>query len=217
MWYGISYAACNSGTIVASAPGDSLNGKPVDDGTGSGSDVPNEGVIRGGLFAPTPLPVPLNGGGTEPVPVERLTGRFDRPVASDLDDIKSIPTRATRKMKEDDAKREAVGAPARAGSGFDRTEASNKPGKSTVANSDAPQRVTPPSRQPTKSKGVGETRDSRPKGGYGTTSRPSEPRYNGPDRTSRTVDKSSGSSGGSSSSPGSIQSAPTGDKKKPPQ
>jgi hypothetical protein len=212
MWFGVSYAACNFGTVIAQGPTGPVGGQPTD--TGGTTVVPNEGVIKGGLFAPTPLPVPV-GAGADPVPAERPIGRYDRPDGTELDDLKSIPTRATRKMKEDDARREATGAaPAR--TSFDRTEAANKPDKSRVADNDAVTRVNPPSRQPTKSKGVSEPqRDSRAKGGYGNTGRTSEPRSSGPERVNR-PDTRTGS-GATSANPPSIQSAPTGDKKKPPQ
>lgn len=210
MWFGFySYSMCNLGTIVARGPTVPIGGDPTD----STLTVPNEGVIRGGLFGPTPLPVPVDNGG-DPAPAERPSGRFDRPDATELDDLKSIPARATRKMKEDDARREAAGAPARAG--FDRAEAASKTEKARVADNDAASRVQPPSRQPAKSKGVSEPqRDSRAKGGFGSAGRPSEPRSMGPERANR-PEKTPGAGAGPTANPPSIQSAPTGDKKKPP-
>ena len=209
----ISYHGCN---FVATGPVPPVTEKPGDSAT---TFVPNEGVVRGGLFAPTPVPIPT-GVNDDPPPVERLAGRFDQPwvEAGDLDNVMSIPARATRKMKEDDARRASGGnanaAPER--TGFDRATAA-KPEKGSTANADAVTRVQPPPREPTKAKGTSDTnRDTRAKGGYGNTGRTSEPRSNGPDRVSRPVDTGKGSSTGSTGSP-SIQSAPTGDKKKPPQ
>lgn len=206
----ISYHGCNIGTVVTTGPVTPVPGEPAE-------FVPNEGVVRGGLLAPTPVPIPVGAGDPVP-PVERVGGRFDQPhgAGSDLDDILSIPTRATRKMKEDDARREkAATAPAR--SGFDRTESSAKPEKNRVADANAGTRVQPPSREPTKAKNNGDTnRDTRSKGGFGSTGRTSEPRSNGPDRVSRPVDtKSTGTSTGSSGGSPSIQGTTT-EKKKPP-
>jgi hypothetical protein len=174
--------------------------------------VPNEGVVRGGLFAPTP--VPIIPGGPEPPPVERLAGRFDQiGGAEDLSGITSIPPRATRKMKEDDARRASGGtSPGR--TAFDGT-ASEKPQKTGTAVADAPERIQPPSREPTKSKATGEPRRvTGSKAGFGSnTGRTSEPRSSGVDRVN--APKTSAGTG-SSANPPSIQSAPTGEKKKPP-
>lgn len=208
----MSYYGCNLGTVVSTGPVNPPPGQPTDS-----EPVPNEGVVRGGLFPPTPVPIPLNG--ADPPTPQRIGGRFDQPqgIGSDLDDVLSIPTRATRKMKEDDARREKAGsestAPAR--NGFDRTEPSAKPEKNRVADADAATR--PPSREPTKAKNTGATnRDTRSKSGFGSTGRTSEPRSSGTDRVSRPVDtKSTGTSSGSGGSP-SIQGTTT-EKKKPPQ
>lgn len=209
----VSYHGCNIGTVVATGPNPPVGGQPTDS-----TPVPNEGVVRGGLFAPTPVPVPVGGGGSDPVPVERLQGRFDQVrTADDLDNISSIPARATRKMKEDDARREKAeaesNAPARGG--FDRAEGSAKPDKGSTA--DAGTRLQPPPREPTKVKGNSDTnRDTRSKGGYGSPGRTSSP-SNGPDRVNRPVEtKSTGTSPGSTVNPPSIQGAATTEKKKPP-
>jgi hypothetical protein len=210
-----SYQGCNFGTVATAGPVTPVPGQPTDTAV-----VPNEGVVRGGLAAPTPVPIPVGAGDPAP-PVERVGGgRFDqaRGVGSDLDDVLSIPTRATRKMKEDDARREkaAAGSSASARGGFDRTEASTKPEKNRVADADAVSR--PPSREPTKAKNTGDAnRDTRSRTGFGSTGRTSEPRSNGPDRVSRPVDtKSTGTGSGSSGGSPSIQGTATGDKKKPP-
>jgi hypothetical protein len=208
-----SYYGCN--TVVATGPVGPVPGQPSD----TGSVVPNEGVVKGGLFTPTPVPIPVNG--SDPPPVERISGRFDQPqgVASDLDNVLSIPARATRKMKEDDAHREKATAesPARTRTGFDRAEAA-KPQKDRVADADAVTRIQPPAREPTKAKNTGDTnRDTRSKSGFGSTDRRSEPRSSGADRVSRPADtKSTGTSSGSSGGSTSIQGTTT-TKTKPPQ
>lgn len=206
------YSYCNPGVIVAQYPNTPIpgGGQPGD----STKVKPNEGVVKGGLEAPTP--VPIIPGDPNPPPAERPVGRFDR-AGEDLDNILSIPARATRKMKEDDARRDrtsANAAPAR--NGFDGATTS-KPQKTPVA-ADAPARVQPPSREPTKTKVASEPRrDSGPRG-FGSTGGSNEPRYNGPDRVSRPAEpKTSAPSPGSTVNPGSLQGAPTGDKKKPPQ
>lgn len=191
-----------------------VNGQPTD--SAASTPVPNEGVVKGGMQAPTPLPViPANFG--DPPPVERLAGRFDQPRAGeDLDNISSIPARATRKMKEDDAKRSTGGAaPSR-----DRLDAAvdSKPEKNRTASADAPTRVQPPSREPTKSKGTGETRRDTGRDTFGSTRSGSEPRSNGPDRVSRPVEpKTTAPAPGSTVNPGTFSGASTTEKKKPPQ
>lgn len=210
----LSYHGCNIGTIVATGPVVPQPGQPTD----PTQVVPNEGVVRGGLFAPTPVPVPVGNG--DNVPAERLAGRFDQVGATgDLDNISSIPVRATRKMKEDDARREKSQAEGTSSSrgGFDRVEGSARPEKGSTADADAVTRVQPPSREPTKVKGTSDpNRDSRSKGGFGSPGRTSEPR-NGPDRVSRPAEpKSTGAAPGSTVNPPSIQGASTTEKKKPP-
>jgi hypothetical protein len=233
-WYGgircysamalYSYYGCDIGSIVVTGPPGPIPGQPVDT-----ANTPNEGVVRGGLFAPTPLPV--GGEGTDPPPVERLAGRFDQTLkggGAEWDNLMSIPERATRKMKEQDAARgrDATGgvAPARTAldgaatdkSGTDKS-GTDKSGKTRTASADgdAATRVQPPSREPTKAKGVGEPRrETASKGGFGSPGRTSEPRTSGsgPDRVSRPVDtKSTGTA-----NPPSIQGTTT-EKKKPPK
>jgi hypothetical protein len=201
------YSSC-SGSNIAYQPATPTGGQPSD----SAVPVPNEGVVRGGLFGPTPVPIIPSG--PEPPPVERLAGRFDGG-AEDLSGITSIPPRATRKMKEEDARR-ASGATSPSRTAFDGA-ASDKPQKTGTAVADAPGRIQPPAREPTKSKATGEPRrETRSKGGFGSnTGRTSEPRSSGVDRASNAPKTSAGT--GSSANPPSIQSAPTGEKKKPPQ
>lgn len=203
-----SSAWCNFGnTVVTGQPTTPVGGQPADS-----TVVPNEGVVRGGLFAPTPVPVPVEG---NPPPLERPAPRFDEALADEFDGLKSIPARATKKMKDDDARRAreaAGGAPSRT----DFSSAGGKQDKGVrTASADAPSRVEPPARTPTRAKGISEPR--RDKGGFGSTvGRTSEPRDAGRDRVSRPVDRTTGAGTGATSNPPSIKSAPTGEKKKPP-
>jgi hypothetical protein len=210
-----SYSNCNN-SIIAQAP--TVPTQPGDSTVAPGDSapplVPKDGVVRGGLFAPTPAPIIPNG--PEPPAAERATGRFDQiGGADDLGGITSIPVRATRKMKEEDARRASGGtAPGR--TAFDGI-ASDKPQKTRTAVADAPERIQPPAREPTKSKATGEPRrETGSKTGFGSnTGRTSEPRSSGADRVNNAPKTSSGT--GSAANPPSIQSAPTGDKKKPPK
>ncbi len=207
----VSYA-CNTGVVVASGPFPPGTGQPTD----SATIVPNDAVVRGGLFAPTPVPVPVSG--PDAPPAER-PGRFDQPsgVPTDWDDVMSIPVRATRKLKAEDARKQPGAATPGAATtgGFDRAEAANKEKPRVADNGDAATRVPPP-REPTKAKPAGEPRratgsrtDSRT--GFGNTGRTSEPRSK-PDQVSRPT---TGSSGGTTTQPTTIQGSTT-EKKKPP-
>jgi hypothetical protein len=205
------YSACrNVGIQVATGPTVPVGGQPADT-----TWVPNEGVVRGGLFTPTPVPV---GAGPEPPPAERPAGRFDRPGAGGngaaWDGVLSIPERATRKMKEEDARRELDTkertTPARAG--FDRADAS-KPEKVRTADADAVTRAQPPSREPTKAKGASEPRRETTRNrGFGSTGRPLEPRSVGPERVSRPSEPKTTAT---PANPPSIKGTTT-EKKKPP-
>jgi hypothetical protein len=208
-----SYSSCNYGrpVYIAGGPTIPVGGVPTDSTApvDSAQFVPKGGVVRGGLFAPTPVPVIPAGAD----PAERVTGRFDQPGGEDLDNITSIPARATRKMKEDDARRAANGsAPNR--NAFDGAS-SSKPEKTRTVAADAPERIQPPSREPTKSKATGEPRrETGSKSGFGSnTGRTSEPRSMGPDRATRPAEPKST---GATSNPPSIQGTTT-EKKKPPQ
>lgn len=201
------YGSCHSRALqVATAPTVPVGGAPVEDAT-----LPNEGVVRDGLFAPTPLPVPLEG---EPPPMERPIGRFDQfgPGGSEFDHVLSIPARATKKMKDEDARRERADAGEPARGGFDRAVAAEKTEKVRMA--DASTRAEPPSREPTRAKATGEPRpENASRGGFGTTRRPSEPRSTtGTDRVSRPT---SAKPATTTTQPASIQGTTT-DKKKPP-
>jgi hypothetical protein len=215
----VSYL-CNVGGVIAVngpvVPG--VPGQPTDTGA-----QPNEGVIRGGLFTPTPVPIPVDPpSGT--LPMERPAGRFDqvRPEGGDLDDIKSIPARVTRKMKEVDARRERGEADA-AGTtraGFDRVAPTDKPEKRSTADAgDAPARAQPPSREPTKAK-ASEPRRETPRsrnGNFGSTGRTSEPRSSTGRDMGGTRSAKPASAPASNPGSGSVQGTSTTDKKKPPQ
>ena len=150
------------------------------------------------------------------------TSRFDQvrtAGGSDLDGIMSIPARATRKMKEENGRREASASPA--ATSFDRSATTGKTEKTRVADasSDAPKRVEPPAREPTKSKGVAEPRRETSKTGYGSTGRTSNTGTStGPDRITRPTMDNKPSAGGTVASPNppSIQGTSTTEKKKPP-
>jgi hypothetical protein len=219
MYYGLrcysslalyGYSSCMARRVAYQPAATPVGGQPGD----STVFVPNEGVVKGGLFGPTPVPVIP--GDPDPPPVERVTGRFDEiGGAGDLSGISSIPPRATRKMKEEDARRASGGtSPSRTTFDGAAAEKTQKTGR-TVA--DAPERIAPPSREPTKSKATGEPRrETGSKRGFGSnTGRTSEPRSGGVDRVNTGPKSSAGT--GSTASPPSIQSAPTGEKKKPPQ
>jgi hypothetical protein len=210
-----SYTGCTRGSIIVVNPTMPPVDQPVDT-----AGVPNEGVVRGGLFGPTPVPViPA---GADPPPMERPVGRFDQVRVggeagrgSEWDNIMSIPARATRKMKEEDARRER-GANEGARVTFDRPDITrDKVEKPRTA--DANTRVQPPPREPTKAKGNSEPRrETTSRGGFGSsTGRTSEPRAGNPDRVNRPVEtKSTGTT--TSPNPPSVQGTTT-EKKKPPQ
>lgn len=197
--------------LIVRGPSIPVVGRPVDT-----ASAPNEGVVRGGLFAPTPLPV--DPGGSDSPPVERPPKRFDqlRADESGLDDILSIPSRAARKLKEDDAGREAgeETGPADAGSG--RMATTEKPARGGATVADAPSRVQPPSREATKTSGAGtprrQTETSR---GFGSTGRTSEPRST--DRDRDRVNRPTDTRKTGTSTPASVKGATTTDKKKPPK
>ena len=203
-----SGATCNINQIIAQGPTvPPTGGQPTDSGK-----VPNEGVVKGGMQAPTPIPV-IPGNGDDPPPVERRPGRFDQVRTDDLDNITSIPARATRKMKEDDARRASGSAATSSGDRFDA--AADKPEKNRTASADA-SRMDPPSREPTKSKATGEPRRETGRDVFGSTRSGSLPRTNdAPDRVSRPVE-TTGASTGSTGSSGTFTGSTT-EKKKPPK
>ena len=213
------YGNCAVGSFIAAGqPAAPLGEHPVE----APADVPNEGVVRGGLFTPTPAPViPAPGDGpTGTLP----TSRFDQvrtADGSDLDGIMSIPARATRKMKEENARREASASPA--ATNLDRpgvTTGKTEKTRTADASSDAPTRVQPPAREPTRSKGVAEPRRETSKTGYGSTGRTSNTGTStGRDRATRPTMDNKPSAGGTVASPNppSIQGTSTTEKKKPPQ
>ena len=217
MAFSNNWGCYNNGLRIANRWPTPVGGQPGDPSTGDTASVPNEDVIRGGLFTPTPVPVPVEGGPDAP-PVERLAGRFDQVRAgeSDLDNVLSIPPRVTRKMKEEDARRDNARGASPAGTTFDRSNATTGKAAKGSEVADAPTRVQPPSREPTKAKGTSEPRRATtPNRGFGSTGRTSEPRSTGRDRdrVSRPADtRTTGSS-----NPPSIKGATTTEKKKPPQ
>jgi hypothetical protein len=210
---------CAIGSVIAAAqPAGPILDQP---GDSAAVPVPNEGVVRGGLFTPTPAPViPAPGDGpTGTLP----TSRFDQvrtADGSDLDGIMSIPARATRKMKEENARREASASTT--ATSLDRpgvTTGKTEKTRTADASSDATTRVQPPAREPTKSKGVAEPRRETSKTGYGSTGRTSNTGTStGPDRVTRPTMDNRPSSGGTVASPNppSIQGTSTTEKKKPP-
>ena len=208
-----AYGNCAVGSFIAAAPpAGPITDQPAD------TAVPNEGVVRGGLFTPTPVPVVPDGPtGTLP------TSRFDQvrtADGSDLDGIMSIPARATRKVKEESARREASTSPA--ATSLDRpgvTTGKTEKTRTADASSGAPTRVQPPAREPTKSKGVTEPRRETSKTGYGSTGRTSNTGSStGPDRVTRPTMDNKPQAGGTVASPNppSIQGTSTTEKKKPP-
>lgn len=213
------YGNCALGSFIAAAqPAGPLTEHPVD----SNAPVPNEGVVRGGLFTPTPAPViPAPGDGpTGTLP----TSRFDQvrtADGSDLDGIMSIPARATRKLKEENGRREASASPA--ATSLDRpgvTTGKTEKTRTADASSDAPTRVQPPAREPSKVKGTTEPRRETSKTGYGSTGRTSNTGTStGPDRVTRPTMDNKPSAGGTVASPNppSIQGTSTTEKKKPPK
>jgi hypothetical protein len=80
-----------------------VNPPRTDPVPGDPTFVPNEGVVRGGLLTPTPVPVAVNPGDEDPPPLERRTPRFDEVLRTtgqpDWDTYRSIPASAARKLK----------------------------------------------------------------------------------------------------------------------
>ena len=210
MAFSTSWGCGGSRALIATRRPIPVVGQPVDTAT-----VPNEGVVRGGLFAPTPLPV--DPGGAEPPPVERPVGRFDQFGAegSDLDGILSIPSRATRKMKEDDARRDRAETTLPTRTEFDRTGKTDKAGRSGSTFADAPARVQPPPRETTKTRATGTPRrETTTKSGSGSAGRISEPRST--DRSRERVKRPSDTRKTGTSTPASVKGTTT-ERKKPPK
>ena len=183
-------------------------------GDGDPSDsLPGKGGIKDQLFPKAPVVAEANG----------PSGRFDRiNDGTGLDGIMSIPARATRKMKDDDARRErgSEDATDASRSGFDRIGADSKPEKSATADASIMQ---PPSRESTKAKSTPDRvrEPTRSRTGFGTTTRSPDSRAGSSARdrdTGSRPAKASGSSGGSSRKPAtSLGGTSTTGKKKPPQ
>lgn len=159
-----SYTACNpTSVVIVNNPTVPV---PVDS---AGIVVPNEGVVRGGMGSPSPVPI-LPGDG-DPPPQERAartgpTPRFAE--GNDWEKIMSIPARATRRMKEEDNARREGGSldgsfpvrtaptrpevaekrePSRTNTGtrsMDPNRTSQPPRRETTRTSDAPERRREP-------------------------------------------------------------------------
>lgn len=227
MYYGIqclslfmlySYNRCLvPGLVVPGQVATTGGGGPrPDDGP-----VPNEGVVKGGLTPPTPPHIPVNA--PEVPPLERKPGRFDQPGRANADNewdrIMSIPARATRKMKQDDARREATAANPQfdrveTAAGKARVETSN--GKTKVADNVERVRTPPPSREPTKVRNTDEPRRTNTGRDFGSTGVKSRTGLDGPppDRVNRGVEAARPAT---SPSPAPTLSGSDTEKKKPPR
>ena len=205
------FSSCLSqGILIARNPTDVNGGGFPGGGNGGGDSTQlNSAVIKGGMSKPSPVPVSAEAQSGVP------GARFDQVKdGNDLDNIMSIPARATRKMKEDDARR-GTDATSSSRTGFDRPETTEKPGK--VATTDAS--AQPPSREPTKAKGTSDPvrETTRSRTGFGSTGRTND----GYDKPRSTPDRDMGSRPASSPQGGSTTGTSLGgtsttDKKKPP-
>ena len=154
-----SYSACRpTSVVIVQNPTQPV---PVDT---AGIITPNEGVVRGGMAAPTPAPVLP--GDADPPPVERPVRSPPQPKfaeGNDWDKIMSIPARATRRMKEeDDVRRERASAegasPVR--TARERPEVTGK--RENPRTTDASTRSNSPPREPTRVREAPEPRRERP-------------------------------------------------------
>jgi hypothetical protein len=154
-----SYSACRpTSVVIVQNPTQPV---PVDT---AGIITPNEGVVRGGMAAPTPAPVLP--GDADPPPVERPVRSPPQPKfaeGNDWDKIMSIPARATRRMKEeDDVRRERASAddasPVRTAP--ERPEVTGK--RENPRTTDASTRSNSPPREPTRVREAPEPRRERP-------------------------------------------------------
>jgi hypothetical protein len=143
----------NPGCFSRPAPGSVVySGVTQVPSAGPVQPVPNEAIIRGGLFAPTPVPIPV-ANGDDPPPAERglrvddfLSGR------DEWDELRSLPARAARKLKESGAPPSRDGAAAPGA----RTESTRDRDRIAAANPDRDDalRAPPPTREPRKTKGT---------------------------------------------------------------
>lgn len=206
-----------NGCLVPPAANPVVPGSPVP--VDSAGATPNPGVVRAGMEPPTPTPIPT--GGEDSPPLERARGRFDAASPGEWDGFMSIPPRATRKMKADDARREATRT-STAG-GFDRRAGSDMTPKAKaaqVAERGSLDRPTAPTREPVKTKAGAEGR-AQPSAVSTTRSRDfqttgSRAGTQGPDRVSQPAGSTVQSAGQPASQPGSLSGASTTEKKKPP-
>jgi hypothetical protein len=117
--------------------------------------TPNEAIVRQGLFAPNPVPIPVDADG-DPPPVERVLRLDQLHAGSDeWDELRSLPARAARKLKEADA---AATKPSRgdakASAATGRTESTRNTGTvlAGATGGDEALRPPPPVRAPRKTK-----------------------------------------------------------------
>jgi len=215
--FGVPCAPYGRSTIAVLPP---VVGGPV----GQAEPVPNEGVVRGGMSAPTPVPVAVSNG-DDPPPLERRAVTFDQalrtPVGSpEWESYLSIPQRAAQKLKSGDnasakGARNAGSSSATTGSattGFDRVTTASKGDKSTVA--EAPPSRVQPARETIKSSNSGSNRGTRYVGSTGSRGSGD---FVGTGGITRTVGGSS-RTGTTSSRPTPTMSTPTSGttKSKPP-
>jgi hypothetical protein len=214
-WYGgmrclgmismFSWSGCSMPFTVSNVPRiPGPGGQPADS-----SEIPNVGVIRGGMLNPTPTPIPVDNDVppvTRPVRFDEAFGNSD---GSDLDGYLSIPERAVRKLKNEEETgrrqraREATATPA----SFDRVSRAEKP--ASTAENDAP-----PRRETTRVKNSTEPRRDRTPTGFGSdVSRPADAGRNR-DRVNRPAEVKPTST---SPAPASVKGTSTTEKKKPPR
>ena len=207
------FASClnNRYPLIARTPTDFNAGglmKPVTKPGDPADSVPNVMVIRDGVFDPVRGSAGADDG----------TARFDRiNRGTDLDGIMSIPSRATQKVKDNNAQRERGADDRRAATTAFDGGVTEKPSKMATADASA----RPPAREPTKAKGtrdpVRETRRTR-NSDFGSTTRNTGSNVGSTTRERPRTIKAQGASGGGSTTPStSLGGTSTADKKKPPK
>jgi hypothetical protein len=134
--------------------------------------VPNDAIIRGGLFAPNPVPIPVAGGDDPPSAEGVRPGDLLRS-DEEWDELRSLPPRAIRKLKDAEAdgttpSREAGTSPI-TGTRSESTRRTDRIVAGTPGRDDA-LREAPPTREPRKTKNTA-TEPKRTAGTrYGPTS-----------------------------------------------
>lgn len=140
----------------------------------------NEAIVRGGLFSPSPSPIPLNGGDS---PEEERKIDLSQFTTSppEWSEFRSIPKRATDRLKAEspDAARRAREGATSSGTTADRPA---RVKDDALADNDRAVNRPPPAREPTKTKSTSEPRQrARPTTDFGPTSRPtSRPTHDRP-------------------------------------